>query len=101
MRGVVAGDGAAFVGKLRVVQLIDSAGGGATSDAGSSAAHRDDSGAVGAFEKRAGVCGDGPGRPFARFVGGGLAAGEGDADWRTGGDVFGIVEIAVIEHQDL
>src|SRR4029077_4515890 len=41
-----------------------------------------------------------PRRPLAGFVRGGFAPGEGDVDWRAASDVFGVVEIAGIEHEN-
>src|SRR5712692_9473674 len=80
VRGVVAGNCCTVVRKLHVAQLIDLADGGASANSGSSAAQRDDRGSVGALDERAGVCGDGPWRPLARFVRGGFAAGIRDID---------------------
>src|SRR5712692_4926399 len=80
VRGVVAGNRRAVVGELRVIQLIDLAGGAASANSGRSAAQRDDRGSVGALDERAGVCRHGPWRPLARFVCGGFAAGIRDID---------------------
>src|SRR3989475_4364226 len=99
VRGVVAGNGGAVVGKLAVLQLIPLARRAASADSGSPPAERDDRGAVAALDERAGVCGDGPWRPFTRFVRGGFPAGVSDVDWRTRSDQVGIIEVAIIEHE--
>src|SRR2546427_4155543 len=99
VRGVVAGNGGAVVGKLAVLQLIHLARRAASADSGSSPAERDDRGAVAALDERAGVCGDGPWRPFTRFVRGGFPAGVSDVDWPTASDQVGLIEVAVIPHQ--
>src|ERR1051326_397265 len=98
--GVVAGNGSAIVGKLRVAELINFSGGAAASNTGNAAAERDQRGAVAAFEQRTGICGDAPRRPLAGFVGGGLAASQSDVDGRPARDVRGVIEITIIEHQD-
>src|SRR5713226_3242515 len=86
VRGVVAGNCGAVVGELRVAQLIDLASRAASANAGDPSTERDDRGAVGALDERAGVCSDGPGGPLARFVRGGFPAGVRDVDRRTRGD---------------
>ena|SRR5436309_11174951 len=100
VRGVVAGNRGAVVGKLAVLQLIHLARRATSANAGRSPTERDNRGAVSALDERAGVCGDGPWRPLARFVGGGFPAGVSDVDWRTRSDQVGIIEVAIIEHQD-
>src|SRR6266567_1222841 len=100
MRGVVAGNRGAVIGKLRGAQLIDLARGSASANARISSAHGYDGGAVGALDESAGVCGDGPGRPLARFVRGGFPASVGDIDGRTAGDVLRAIQIAIVEHQN-
>src|SRR5277367_2431265 len=100
MGRVVGRDGGAVVGKLRAGKLIDFPGASCAADSGSAATHGYDRRAVCTFDDGAGVGGDGPGRPFAGFVGGGFAAGVGDVDGRASGEIRDGVEIAIIEHQN-
>src|SRR5258708_22875966 len=100
VRGVVAGDGGAGVGELRVLQLIDFARCAASADSGRSPAQRDNSGAVAALDERAGIRSDGPRGPLARFVRGGFSAGVGDIDWRARGGQNRILWVAGIEPQN-
>src|SRR2546427_12765990 len=99
VRGVVAGNCGAVVGKLAVLQLIHLARRAASADSGSSPAEREDCCPVSALDERAGVCGDGPWRPFTRFVRGGFPGGVSDVDWRARRDQVGIIEVAVIQHE--
>src|SRR5258708_10789857 len=73
VRGIVAENRGAVVGELRVLELINLAGSAASADARRSRAYRDDRRAVGALGERAGVCGDAPRGPLARFVRGGFS----------------------------
>src|SRR6266478_5262189 len=93
VRGVITGNCGAIVGELRGAQLINLARGSASANAGISSAHGYDGGAVGALDERAGVCGDGPGRPLARFVRSGFSASVGDIDRRAPSDVLRSVQV--------
>src|SRR5258708_35704958 len=84
VRGIVAENRGAVVGELRVLELINLAGSAASADARRSRAYRDDRRAVGALGERAGVCGDAPRGPLARFVRGGFFFGGSDIDRRGG-----------------
>src|ERR1700686_3846746 len=83
VRGVVAGNRGSVVRELGILQQIDLAGGAPSADSGCSSSERDHSGAVGALDERAGVCGDGPWGPLASFVRGGLPSTVGDIDRRA------------------
>src|SRR5260370_34015366 len=100
VRGVVAGDGAAVVGKLRGGKLIHFALCAASTHAGYSPAQGGEGGAVTALDERAGIGGDGPRGPLARFVGGGPSAGGGGIDGRAAREVFSGLEGVVIEHEN-
>src|SRR5271163_937723 len=100
MRGVVARDGGAVIGKLRAGELIDFSGGAGAADSGRASTHGYDRGAIGAFDVGATVGGDGPRRPLAGFVGGGFATGEGNVDGRPGGEIGNGVQVAIVEHQN-
>src|SRR5258708_27936256 len=98
MRGVVAGDRGAVIGKLRGAQLIDLARSSASADARISPTYGYDGGAVSALDERAGVCGDGPRGPLARFVRGGFAASGGDVVGRGPRHVPPAVHGAAVPH---